>query len=143
MRQCSKINPLSHGIQAFGQEPIPPAQAQYPGYAQVLSSDPGLRVTFVGVTRHFQQCAELPRAVASDAAHSIAFRCLEPQHFQPEVSAQRCPHRVLLTLVLASHACLHDCSSHTASMEQGSSAGAGHVCVGLKLSASKIPSSAD
>ena len=52
---------------------------------QALSADPALAVTFLAVTRATQQCQELPRLLSDDLAHSIAFRCLEPSHFEPEV----------------------------------------------------------
>ena len=51
----------------------------------MLSADPALAVTFLAVTRAAQQCAELPRLLAGDMAQRVAFRCLEPSHFEPKV----------------------------------------------------------
>ena len=56
--------------------------------AQALAANPDISVTFVGVTRRYQQCQEGVQAQAN-AASAIQYRCLAPEHFVPAVSALR------------------------------------------------------
>ena len=51
---------------------------------QALAVNPDIRVTFVGVTRRYQQCQEGVQA-QSNAASAIQYRCLAPEHFVPAV----------------------------------------------------------
>ena len=53
---------------------------------QALAATPDIRVTFVGVTRQYQQCQEGVQA-QSNAASAIQYRCLAPEHFVPAVSS--------------------------------------------------------
>ena len=56
--------------------------------AQALAANPDISVTFVGVTRRYQQCQEGVQAQAN-AASAIQYRCLAPEHFVPAVRSSR------------------------------------------------------
>ena len=51
---------------------------------QALAASPDIQVTFVGITRRYQQCQEGVQA-QSNAASAIHYRCLAPEHFVPAV----------------------------------------------------------
>lgn len=55
-----------------------------------------MRVTFVAVTRRYQQCQEGVQA-QSNAASAIQYKCLAPEHFVPAVSASVCLAAPFLT----------------------------------------------
>ncbi len=63
---------------------------------QALAANPDIRVTFVGVTRRYQQCQEGVQA-QSNAASAIQYRCLAPEHFVPAV---RSPSGVWLPVII-------------------------------------------
>lgn len=52
---------------------------------QALAASGDMRVTFVAVTRRYQQCQEGVQA-QSNAASGIQYKCLAPEHFVPAVS---------------------------------------------------------
>ena len=60
---------------------------------QALAANPEIRVTFVGVTRRYQQCQEGVQA-QSNAASAIQYRCLAPEHFVPAVKNSFKPQRL-------------------------------------------------
>ena len=51
---------------------------------QALAATGDMRVTFLAVTRRYQQCQEGVQAQAS-AASAIQYKCLAPEHFVPGV----------------------------------------------------------
>ena len=51
---------------------------------QALAATGDMRVTFLAVTRRYQQCQEGVQAQAS-AASAIRYKCLAPEHFVPGV----------------------------------------------------------
>ena len=55
-------------------------------HAQALAATGDLRVTFLAVTRRYQQCQEGVQAQAA-AASAIRYKCLAPEHFVPGVCA--------------------------------------------------------
>lgn len=73
---------------------------------QALAVNPDIRVTFVGVTRRYQQCQEGVQA-QSNAASAIQYRCLAPEHFVPAV--RTLPEAWLTSTVLRT---AHNGSAH-------------------------------
>ena len=53
---------------------------------QALAATGDMRVTFLAVTRRYQQCQEGVQAQAA-AASAIRYKCLAPEHFVPGVRA--------------------------------------------------------
>ena len=74
---------------------------------QVLGSDPGFQVTFLGVTKAFQNCHGNMKVVANS---TVDYVCLEPQHFIPEA----CSSCHLCTQYLVTYSSLK--ASHSVGM---------------------------
>lgn len=54
--------------------------------AQALAASGDVKVTFLAVTRLYQQCQQGVQA-QTNAASAIQYKCLAPEHFVPAVSA--------------------------------------------------------
>ena len=55
--------------------------------AQALAARGDMRVTFLAVTRRYQQCQEGVQAQVT-AASAIQYKCLAPEHFVPGVRSR-------------------------------------------------------